>query len=51
MDLEAQGSRAMEQLIAALNPGNTPPPEPGPTGMRLVLRESSGPAPNHGQAD
>lgn len=51
MDLEEQGSRAMEQLIAALNPGNTPPPEPGPTGMRLVLRESSGPAPNHGQAD
>ena len=51
MDLEAQGSSAMEQLLAALNPGSMPPPEPGATGMRLVLRESSGPAPNHGQAD
>jgi LacI family repressor for deo operon, udp, cdd, tsx, nupC, and nupG len=51
MDLEAQGSRAMEQLLAALNPGSAPAPEPGPPGMRLVLRESSGPAPNHGQAD
>ena len=51
MDLEAQGSSTMEQLLAALNPGGTPVPEPGPTGMQLVLRESSGPAPNQGQAD
>ncbi|TLM71708.1 LacI family transcriptional regulator [Pseudarthrobacter sp. NamB4] len=45
MDLEAQGSHAMKQLLAALKPGRTPPPEPGTAGMRLVLRESSGPAP------
>lgn len=45
MDLEAQGSRAVEQLLVALKPGGPPAPEPGPTGMRLVLRESSGPAP------
>ncbi|WP_189337622.1 LacI family DNA-binding transcriptional regulator [Arthrobacter sp. AFG7.2] len=45
MDLEAQGSRSMEQLLVALKPGGTPLPEPGPTGMRLVLRESSGAAP------
>jgi LacI family transcriptional regulator, repressor for deo operon, udp, cdd, tsx, nupC, and nupG len=45
MDLEAQGSRSMEQLLAALKPGESPLPEPGPTGMRLVPRESSGPAP------
>jgi DNA-binding LacI/PurR family transcriptional regulator len=46
MDLEAEGSRTMQQLLAALDPGVPPPPEPGPAGMRLVLRESSGPAPS-----
>lgn len=46
MDLEAQGSSTMHQLLAALTPGAPVPPEPGPTAMRLVLRESSGPAPS-----
>lgn len=45
MDLEAQGSHAMKRLLAALKPGGSPPAEPGTAGMRLVLRESSGPAP------
>lgn len=49
MDLEAQGSQSMGQLLAALKPEGPPPPcgssqGPGPTAMRLVLRESSGPA-------
>lgn len=42
MDLEAQGSNTMHQLLAALTPGTPALPEPGPTPMRLVLRESSG---------
>jgi LacI family repressor for deo operon, udp, cdd, tsx, nupC, and nupG len=43
MELEAQGSSTINQLLAALTPDAQAPPEPGPTGMRLVLRESSGP--------
>jgi len=46
MDLEAQGSSTMHQLLAALDPDAPAPQEPGPTAMRLVLRESSGPAPS-----
>ncbi|WP_461172932.1 LacI family transcriptional regulator [Arthrobacter sp. Z1-9] len=46
MDLEAQGSSTMHQLLAALNPDAPASPEPGPTAMRLVVRESSGPAPS-----
>jgi len=46
MDLEAEGSRGMLQLLAALTPDASAAPEPGPAGMRLVLRESSGPAPS-----
>lgn len=46
MDLEAEGSRGMLQLLAALTPDAPAAPEPGPAGMRLVLRESSGPAPS-----
>ena len=46
MDLEAQGSSTMHQLLAALAPDAPAPQEPGPTAMRLVLRESSGPAPS-----
>ncbi|WP_458780127.1 LacI family DNA-binding transcriptional regulator [Arthrobacter sp. D3-16] len=46
MDLEALGSSTIHQLLAALTPGAPAPPEPGPTAMRLVLRESSGPAPS-----
>jgi LacI family transcriptional regulator, repressor for deo operon, udp, cdd, tsx, nupC, and nupG len=49
MDLEAEGSRGMLQLLAALTPDAPAAPEPGPAGMRLVLRESSGPAPSASQ--